>query len=74
MSAVLVPAMNENVQAVMPKSMVPDLGWFDGDQTRFKDWWRGIQLYLKSNRVMETGDRITVILACLREDIAEIYV
>ena len=73
MSAVPVPAMNENVQAVMPKSMVPDLGWFDRDQTRFKDWQRGIQLYLKSNRVMETGDRITVILACLREDIAEIY-
>ena len=38
MSAVPVPAMNENVQAVMPKSMVPDLGWFDRDQTRFKDW------------------------------------
>jgi len=22
---------NENIQAVMPKSMVPDPGWFDGD-------------------------------------------
>ena len=73
MSAVIVPAMNDNVQAVMPKSMVPDLGWFDVDQTRFIDWWRGIQLYLKSNRVMETGDRITVILACLREDVTGIY-
>jgi len=40
---------------------------------KFEDWWKGIQLYLKSNRVMETDDRITVILACLRGDVAEIY-
>jgi len=40
---------------------------------KFEDWWRGIQLYLKSNRVMETDDRIIVILACLREGIAGIY-
>jgi len=26
----------------MPKNMVPDPGWFDGDQTKFEDWWRGI--------------------------------
>jgi len=30
-------------------------------------------LFLKSNRIMETDDRITVILACLRGDVAEIY-
>jgi len=29
---------NDNVQAVIPKSMVPDLEWFDGDRTKFKDW------------------------------------
>jgi len=40
---------------------------------KFEDWWRGIQLYLKSNRVMETNDRIIVILACLRKGIAGIY-
>ena len=73
MSTALAPAMNENIQAVMPKSMVLDPGWFDGDQMKFEDWWRGIQLYLKSNRVMETYDRITVILACLREGIVGIY-
>jgi len=28
---------NENVQTMTPKSMVPDLGWFDGDRTKFKD-------------------------------------
>jgi len=53
--------------------MVPDPGWFDGDRTKFKDWWREIQLLLKSNRIMEINDRITTILACLREGVAGIY-
>jgi len=54
--------------------MVPDPGWFDGDQMKFQDWWRGIRLFLKSNRVIETDDRITVILAYLRGDVVGIYV
>ena len=29
---------NNNTQAVMPKSMVPDPGWFNGDWTKFEDW------------------------------------
>ena len=53
--------------------MVPDLGWFDSDQMKFKDWWRGIRLFLKSNRIIETDDRITAILAHLRGGIAGIY-
>jgi len=53
--------------------MVPDPGWFDGDWTKFEDWWRGIRLFLKSNRVLETNDRITAILAHLREGVAGIY-
>jgi len=57
----------------LPKNIVPDPGWFDGDQTKFKDWWRGIQLFLKSNRVIETDDRIIAILAYLREGVAGIY-
>jgi len=33
------PALaNENVQAIMSKSIVPDPKWFDSDQTKFKDW------------------------------------
>jgi len=64
----------ENVQAGLPKNMVPDPGWFDSNQMKFEDWWRGIRLFLKSNRVMETNDRITVILAHLREGIVGIYV
>jgi len=40
---------------------------------KFEDWWRGIRLFLKSNRVMETNDRIMAILACLREGIVGIY-
>ena len=53
--------------------MVLDPGWFDGDQTKFEDWWRGIRLFLKSNRVMETDDRIMAILAHLRGGVAGIY-
>ena len=69
----LAPAVNKNGQVGMPKNMVPDPGWFDGNQTKFEDWWRGIRLFLKSNRVMETNDRITAILAHLRGGIAGIY-
>ena len=38
MSVALVLAMtNNNEQAVIPKSMVLDLEWFNGDQTKFED-------------------------------------
>jgi len=66
-------ANSENVQAGLLKNMVPDPGWFDGDRTKFKDWWRGIRLFLKSNRVHETDNRITAILARFRGGIAGIY-
>ena len=68
-----VVATNENIQVGMPKNMVLDPGWFDGNRTKFEDWQRGMRLFLKSNRVMETNNRIMAILACLREDIAGIY-
>jgi len=58
----------------MPKNMVLDPGWFDGDRTKFKDWWRGMRLFLKSNRVIETDDRITAILTHLRGGVVGIYV
>ena len=64
---------NENAQAEMLRNMVSDLGWFDGDQTKFKNWWRGIRLFLKSNRVIGMDNRVTVILACLRGGVAGIY-
>ena len=74
MSVAPVLAMtNNNKQAVVPKNMVPDPGWFDGDRTKFEDWWRKMQLFLKGNRVMETDNRITVILAHLRGGVASIY-
>jgi len=75
MSTVPVPAVivNENGQTRMPKNIVLDPGWFDGDQTKFEDWWRGIKLFLKSNRVMETDDRIMAILAHLRGGVIGIY-
>jgi len=40
---------------------------------KFEDWWREIRLFLKSNRVIETDDRITAILACLRGGVVGIY-
>ena len=53
--------------------MVLDPGQFDSDQTKFKDQQREMQLFFKSNRVMETDNRITAILAHLRRGIAGIY-
>jgi len=64
---------SENIQAGLPKNMVPDPGWFDGDRSKFEDWWRGIRLFLKSNRVNGTDDRIIAILACLRGGVVGIY-
>ena len=66
-------ANSKNVQAGLPKNMVLDPGWFDSDQAKFEDWWRGIRLFLKSNRVIKTDDMITAILAHLRGDVAGIY-
>ena len=66
--------IGRNVSAGMPKNMVPDPVWFDGDRTKFEDWWRKIRLFLKSNRVIETDDRITAILARLRGGVVGIYV
>jgi len=31
------PAVNKNIQTGMPKNIVPDPGWFDGDRTKFED-------------------------------------
>ena len=74
MSVTPAPAMtNNNRQAVMPKSMILDPEWFNRNRMKFEDWWRGIQLFLKSNRVMETNNRITAILAHLREGVVGIY-
>ena len=65
--------ISKNVSAGMSKNMVPDPGWFNGDRTKFEDWWRGIRLFLKSNRVIETDNRIMAILARLRGGVAGIY-
>jgi len=26
----------------MPENIILDPGWFDGDRTKFEDWWREI--------------------------------
>ena len=61
MSIALVPAMYN--KKTMMKNMVLDPGWFDGDRTKFKDWWRGIKLFLKSNKVVAADNKITTVLA-----------
>ena len=71
--ATMAGTSQENRQTGLPKNMVLDPGWFDSDQTKFEDWWRGIRLFLKSNRVIKTDDRITALLACLRGGIVGIY-
>ena len=58
----------------MPKSIILDLGQFDSDQTKFKNQWRRIQLFIKSKRVIVTDNKITAILAQLRECVLGIYV
>ena len=65
------PAVNK--LAEMPRSIVLDPGWFNSDRTKFEDQWRGIRLFFKSNKVNGTDNRITAILAHLREDVAGIY-
>jgi len=65
--------VSENVQAGLPKNMVLDPRWFDGDRSKFEDWWKGIRLFLKSNRVNGMNNRIIAILAHLRGGVAGIY-
>ena len=31
-------ATSKNIQTEVLKNMVPDPGWFNGDQTKFEDW------------------------------------
>ena len=71
MSIAPVPAAyDENIPT---KNMVPDPGWFDGDRTKFKDQWRGIRLFLKSNRVVVADNKIITVPARLRGGVVEIY-
>ena len=53
--------------------MISDPGQFDKNKTKFKDWWREIRLFLKSDRIIKTDNRIMVILAYLRRGIVGIY-
>jgi len=36
--ATMAEISQENGQAGLPKNIVSDLGWFDGDRTKFEDW------------------------------------
>ena len=71
-SIALVFTQENKEQAGVPKNMVLDPEWFNRDRTKFKDWWRGMRFF-KSNRVMETNDRIKAILTHLRGGVTSIY-
>ena len=72
-TALALAISNKNVQARIPKNIILNPEWFDSDRMKFEDWQRGMRLFLKSNRVIETNNRIIVILACLRRGITGIY-
>jgi len=65
------PAVYDEI--VMLKNIVPNPRWFDNNKTKFEDWWREIQLFLKSNKVVATDDKIIIVLAQLRGGIVGIY-
>ena len=56
------PVLAEHNENVPIKNMVPDPRWFNRDRTKFEDLWRGIRLFLKSNRVVAADDKITTVL------------
>jgi len=39
---IVLASIVQNKQVFMLKSMVLDLGWFNGDRTKFEHWWRKI--------------------------------
>ena len=60
-------------ETVILKNMVLDPRWFDNNKRKFEDWWKRIQLFLKSNRVVATDDKIIIVLTQLRRGIVGIY-
>jgi hypothetical protein len=58
---VLVPTNGQGA-----KSLVPDPGFFDGEQQRFSDWWKGMKLFLKSYKVDSLDMKITAIISQMR--------
>jgi hypothetical protein len=50
----------------MGKSLVPDPGFFDGEQKKFSDWWRGMKLFLKFNKVESPDMKITATISRMR--------
>jgi hypothetical protein len=50
----------------MGKSLVPDPGFFDGERKKFSDWWRGMKLFLKFNKVDSPDMKITATISRMR--------
>jgi len=73
MSTVPVPIQENNRQDKVPKNMIPDLRWFNRNRMKFENWWKEMRLFLKSKKIIETDNRITMILVCLRGSVIGIY-
>ena len=61
------PANIQNKQIELLKSIVLDLGQFDGNKTKFENQWREIILFLKSNRVTVIDNKIIAVSEMLKE-------
>jgi hypothetical protein len=75
MSATGEPAAPTNPApvTVQVKNLVPDPGFFNGDRTKFADWWRNMKLFIQFNKVESSDSRVLAILARLRDGTAGIY-
>jgi hypothetical protein len=54
----------------MGKSLVLDPRFFDGEQKKFSDWWRGMKLFLKFNKVNSPDMKIMAIISQMRGETA----
>ena len=50
-------------QITYGKSMVPEPGFFDGDRTKFDDWWRQMKLFMRFNKIVAAEDKMLAVIA-----------
>ncbi len=64
----------DNTLVTMPthsvKSFVPEPQWFNGDRSKFDDWWRAMKLYLRFNKITAAEDKAIAVLSRLRDGTA----
>jgi hypothetical protein len=55
------------------KVLVPDPGFFEGDRTKFKDWYRTLAFYIRANNITSDDAKISIALSRMRGRIAGAY-